>query len=341
MKKFKLKKIVAAVAVATTLATLSPIGASAAWKQDSNGWWNTEGKSYSIGWRSIDGAWYYFNSNGYMKTGWVNDGGTWYYMQSSGAMKTGWVNDGGTWYYLQSSGAMKTGWVYDGGTWYYLQPSGAMKTGWINDNGVWYFAASSGAMQTGVVEVDGKIYYLAPSGAMQKGNVIINGVTYTFALSGEAIGDKKPTPTLAFTSAGVSVIIKKPETEDTTSSGGGGGGGTTNPQVAIDNLFKAQTKVTIPTPVDNNDGTVTVTPKVNFVLGQPATTEVIKGVTYSVKKDINVSIDGGTDVGITSAGLGEYKIEKGKTGTITTVISLLSSDGKLYYVSSESVPFQS
>ena len=68
---------------------------------------------------------------------------------------------------------------------------------------------ASGAMQTGVVEVDGKVYYLAPSGAMATGNVTIDGVTYTFAASGEAIGDKIPTPTLAFTSAGTAVTLSK------------------------------------------------------------------------------------------------------------------------------------
>jgi hypothetical protein len=226
MKSLKLKKLIAAVVAALTIATVSPIGASAAWKQDSNGWWNTEGSSWSTGWRSIDNAWYYFGSDGYMKTGWANDNGTWYYMQPSGAMKTGWVNDAGTWYYLQASGAMKTGWVNDAGKWYFMQPSGAMKTGWVNDGGTWYFTAESGVMQTGVVEVDGKVYYLAPSGAMQTGNVTINGTIYTFDVSGSAIGDKIPTPTLAFTSAGTAVAptkitIDTPEESVNHSSGGG------------------------------------------------------------------------------------------------------------------------
>lgn len=43
-----------------------PIGANAEWKKDYNGWWNTEGSSWSVGWREIDGKWYYFYSNGYM-----------------------------------------------------------------------------------------------------------------------------------------------------------------------------------------------------------------------------------------------------------------------------------
>ena len=207
MKSLKLKKLIAVVVTALTIATVSPIGASAAWKQDSNGWWNTKANSWSTGWETIDNNWYYFGSDGYMKTGWANDNGTWYFMQPSGAMKTGWVNDGGTWYYTA--------------------PSGAMKTGWVNDGGTWYFTAASGAMQTGVVEVDGKVYYLAPSGAMATGAVTIGGVTYNFAASGEAIGDKIPTPTVAFTSAGTAVAPSKPTTP-TTSTGGsssGGGGG--------------------------------------------------------------------------------------------------------------------
>ncbi len=217
MKNLKLRKLVAVALAVMTIATVSPIGASAAWKQDSRGWWNTEGSSWSIGWRNINGSWYDFGSDGYMKTGWINDGGTWYYAAPSGEMKTGWVNDGGKWYYTASSGAMQTGWVNDGGT--------------------WYFTASSGAMQTGVVEVDGKTYYLAPSGAMAIGAVTIDGVTYTFAPSGEAIGDKIPTATVAFASTGITVTPSKTTadtttadttTADTTTSGGGGSSSSSN-----------------------------------------------------------------------------------------------------------------
>lgn len=213
MKSLKLKKIIALAVAALTITALSPVGASAEWKKDSYGWWNTEGSSYSIGWRLIDGTWYYFDSTGYMKTGWVNDGGTWYYMQSSGAMKIGWVNDNGTWYYLQSSGAMKTG--------------------WINDNGTWYFASESGAMQTGVVQVDGKIYYLAPSGAMAIGTVTINGVSYTFDANGAAVGDKLPAVDKAFNGNGSTATVSTPvvpeEPVSNNSSGGGGGSSSISP----------------------------------------------------------------------------------------------------------------
>jgi hypothetical protein len=66
MKNLKLTKIMASTLLVASLFALNPIGASASWRQDSNGWWNTEGSSWSVGWRNIDSKWYYFNSNGYM-----------------------------------------------------------------------------------------------------------------------------------------------------------------------------------------------------------------------------------------------------------------------------------
>ncbi|EHI98347.1 cell wall binding repeat-containing protein [Clostridium sp. DL-VIII] len=331
MLSLKLRKVVAAATVAASVLALSPIGASAEWRQDSYGWWNTEGSSYSVGWSNIDNTWYYFGTDGYMKTGWVNDGGTWYYLQSSGAMKTGWVNDGGTWYYLQSSGAMKTG--------------------WINDNGVWYFAASSGAMQTGVIQVDGKIYYLAPSGAMQKGTVTIDGKVYTFALSGEAVGSVLPTPTLAFTSAGVSAALNTTGSTGTAtpiSSGGssGGGGGSSSSgsstkdkqQKAIDNAFVRDTKISLGAPIDNNNGTVTVQANVDFAAGDPVNT-TIGGVTYTGTKNVHISFDDGTDVGLEGNLSDGFKIQKGKNGTIETVITLVGSDNTVRYVTPNPVHF--
>ncbi|MDR3597885.1 cell wall-binding protein [Clostridium sp.] len=94
MKKLKLTKLIVSLLVVASVLSLNQIGASAQWRQDSNGWWNSEGNSWSEGWECIDGEWYYFDNNGYMKTGWLNDGGKWYYLYNSGAMAKDVVIDG-------------------------------------------------------------------------------------------------------------------------------------------------------------------------------------------------------------------------------------------------------
>jgi hypothetical protein len=81
-----LNKVSAGLLLFAIILIVAPTGASAAWKQNNVGWWYTEGNSYALGWRNIGGTWYYFNSNGYMKTGWANINGDYYYFDTAGAM---------------------------------------------------------------------------------------------------------------------------------------------------------------------------------------------------------------------------------------------------------------
>ena len=203
MKSKKLKNLFTVLALASGIILFNPNSASAAWKHDGQGWWNTEGSSYSIGWRNINNQWYYFGSDGYMKTGWINNNGTWYY--------------------LNESGDMKTGWLYNGGLWYYLDNSGAMRTGWINDNGTWYYTNESGAMQTGFLTLNNNTYYLNQSGAMVTGDITIDGVKYTFASSGEKISSSSVSHTNNQT-------INNTEHSTGSPTSGGGGGGSSSTQ---------------------------------------------------------------------------------------------------------------
>ena len=129
-------------------------------------WKEGNGKYATSTWKSIDGVWYYFDTNSNMTTGWQQIGGIWYYMNSSGAMTTGWQQVGGTWYYMNSSGAMKTGWQLIGGTWYYMNGSGAMQTGWQTIGNQKYYFDGSGAMVTGWQLIDNVWYYFENSGEL-------------------------------------------------------------------------------------------------------------------------------------------------------------------------------
>ena len=104
MKKLKLTKVIAGSLIVASVLALNPIGASAAWKSDSTGWWYTEGSGFSTGWKQINGFWYYFDSNGYMKTGWVQSGLTWYYLKDNGIMATENLSIQGKSYQFSSDG---------------------------------------------------------------------------------------------------------------------------------------------------------------------------------------------------------------------------------------------
>lgn len=81
MRKLKLTKVIASSLVAASVLALNPIGASAEWRQDSKGWWYTDGDSWYTGWKQVDGKWYYFYPSGYMAKERIIQG---YYLNSSG-----------------------------------------------------------------------------------------------------------------------------------------------------------------------------------------------------------------------------------------------------------------
>lgn len=86
MKNIFIRKLMALTIATTTFLGFGSITAHAEWRQDNNGWWNTEGNSYSTGWKNINLKWYYFNPTGYMKTGWISDTSKWYYLKDDGSM---------------------------------------------------------------------------------------------------------------------------------------------------------------------------------------------------------------------------------------------------------------
>ncbi|RII31877.1 hypothetical protein D2A34_26290 [Clostridium chromiireducens] len=103
MKKFK--KLTTSFVASLTLLAVVPVAAQAEWKESSNGWWYSQGSSYSTSWKNIDGQWYYFGSDGYMKTGWIKDNGNWYYLNGDGTMARNTTIEG---YYINSSGTISS-----------------------------------------------------------------------------------------------------------------------------------------------------------------------------------------------------------------------------------------
>ncbi|MBY6836825.1 hypothetical protein FDG50_05855 [Clostridium botulinum] len=97
-----LKKLLLVLLVFCGLSIINSIQANAAWRQNSTGWWYTDGNSWVTGWKNINNEWYYFDSTGYMKTGWIYDNGNWFYTYSNGTMASNTKING---YYLNSNGA--------------------------------------------------------------------------------------------------------------------------------------------------------------------------------------------------------------------------------------------
>ena len=368
MKSVRLSKLVAAAAIATTISTMLPTSALAAWKQDSNGWWNTKGSSYSVGWEKIDSRWYHFKNNGYMSTGWVNDKGTWYYLAKSGAMQTGWLNDNGTWYYLSKNyGGMQTGWIKLSDVWYYLDQSGAMKTGFFNANGDTYFADQSGAMKTlwienagnkyfadatgaiqkGVIQIGDKIYYFdKTTGLMKTGKITIDDVEYEFAATGEAIGSKLPTPKKVYSLAGVDITKSKDKDkdEDKDSNGGnsssGGGGGSSSKHSRPNTIVPQEVKndylklVDMKAPVKNDDGSYTVAFASSI---NDATTEANKE--DYITRDIFVTDKYGyaDNVKVEPTDNG-YKVSSTNGSSLTVkAVTRVLRNGTVYYLTSDEI----
>ncbi|WP_283625028.1 N-acetylmuramoyl-L-alanine amidase family protein [Clostridium butyricum] len=312
MKGLNLKKLVAMALTLATVTAVSPVAASAAWKQDAKGWWNTEGNSWSIGWRQIDGTWYHFDETGYMSTGWVIDYSAGY----------------GQWYFMDQSGAMKTGWMQDAGKWYFLQPSGAMKTGWINDAGTWYFAEASGSMLTGVIKVDGQTYYLQSNGAMATGEVEINGTKYTFAANGACVGDAPKADKVFGTTdsgnnSGSSNTDKDTDSNSGSSSSGGGshGGGSSSSTPAAIKDYSTSANITVENVSDKEADVDTYKIAFNKTLTQS------KEGDYAVR-DLYVTNE---DAVITEEEDGYLvSVKKGSTLDAKGVIRVIRA-GKVYY----------
>lgn len=159
------------------------------WQQDENGWkliyadgttasgrmttLNNGNTVEQILWEKINGAWYAFGVNGYLKSGWVFDYqlNSWYNVSVEKGMQSGWYTDSQdkhTYYLDPQNGSLAAGWKAINDKWYYFNASVLTPTWELDpETGNWYYNIRSrskpfGAMYQGENTPDG--YFVGSDG---------------------------------------------------------------------------------------------------------------------------------------------------------------------------------
>lgn len=142
---------------------------------------NKDGVMQSMGWILRPEGWYYANADGSLVLGWRNINGVWYYLDGNNTGHPGLMADncvkniGGSNFYFAAGGAMRTGWLLYPEGWYYADGSGAQAIGWRYINGAWYYLNGDNAEYPGLMvdncifEIGGNTYKFKSGGAMYKG----------------------------------------------------------------------------------------------------------------------------------------------------------------------------
>ena len=139
------------------------------------------------GWKEIDGALYYEDTQGVLVSGWQTiDGNTYYFNSANGcAMATGWLELNGETYYLGGNGMTVSGWQTVDGESRYFDKSGKLQSGWLTLEDGKYYLSETGTKTTGWLELDGKRYYLDESGRVVTGWLELSGKRYYMAADGD------------------------------------------------------------------------------------------------------------------------------------------------------------
>lgn len=100
-------------------------------------------------WEQVNGSWYAFGVNGYLKSGWVYDYqlGSWYLTSADNGMQSGWYTDpqdGCTYYMEPGTGKLAIGWKMIDGKWYYFHAVSQAPTWELNrETGNWFYNTRS------------------------------------------------------------------------------------------------------------------------------------------------------------------------------------------------------
>lgn len=133
------------------------------------GWNGSDGKEY-FNFVEIDGKYYAFDSNGYLKTGWVDQWDTWYYFNADGSRASNqWIDDT---YYVDADGSMITNrWIDDSN---YVGSDGKKTTNtWESVSNGWkYKLGDSGYASQRMCFIDGQYYAFDYNGFMAQNEMI-------------------------------------------------------------------------------------------------------------------------------------------------------------------------
>ena len=190
------------------------------WYKEDGYWkYRLSDNQMAIGWKKINGVYYFFNGQGQMQADrWLHlkdskekIDGNWYYLKKDGSMQeSGWFKHDGAWYYITWSGARTYNELAEiGGQKYLFDKDGKMLTGLQVFNGKKMFFASNGSLQAqgrasswqkigvswyyydgegvpsvGLKKINGKTYYFDNYGIMKTGWAFLDGHWNYFASSG-------------------------------------------------------------------------------------------------------------------------------------------------------------
>ena len=98
-----------------------------------------------IFWEKINGSWYAFGADGFLKDGWVYDYqlNSWYCTSIENGMKDGWYTDPQdryTYYLEPKTGKLANGWKQIDSHWYYFNTNASLRTWELDEaTGKWNY----------------------------------------------------------------------------------------------------------------------------------------------------------------------------------------------------------
>ncbi len=148
-----------------------------------------------VGWKQVDGIWYYFKEKGVSYDGWVDNT---YYIEDSVMCYQTTIYDYENYnvYYLDKNGKKVIGWYHNGYAWYYGKEDGVLaEEEWIKIGNTWYYFDYNRVMVTDLAETfneetgDYELHRFAKDGAwmgqITGKNTWVQGKFYTSEIDEE------------------------------------------------------------------------------------------------------------------------------------------------------------